>query len=107
MQLRHTPAAEFAFQRPLLTAIGASIIVSMFATSAARGAATQDVRDRDINRHGEFVGFFVLAFSLLGAFALTLLEAEHFWIANAIYAAYILNALTSSTAKILAYRRGL
>lgn len=106
---RDTPVAELAYQRPLLTAIGvsiaASIVFGMFL--GARGRDRRDVRDRDINRFGEFLGFYVLAVGVLPAFALALLEADHFWIANAIYGAYVLNALASSTAKIVAYRRGL
>lgn len=53
------------------------------------------------------MGFFVLAAGFLPAFVLTMVEAEHFWIANAMYGAYLLNAITASVAKIVAYRRGL
>jgi hypothetical protein len=34
-------------------------------------------------------------------------EADHFWIANAIYAAFVLSALVSTPLKLVAYRRGL
>jgi hypothetical protein len=106
---RDTPVAELAYQRPLLTAIGisiaASIVFGMFL--GGRGRDRRDARDRDINRFGEYLGFYVLAVGLLPAFVLAMVEADHFWIANAIYGAYILNALTSSMAKIIAYRRGL
>lgn len=107
-QLRHTAVAEFAFQRPLLIAIGASLVASILAQALfADRVGRKDQRDRDIHRHGEFIGFFVLAVGFLPAFALALLEAPYFWIANAIYLAYVVNALTSSTVKIIAYRRGL
>jgi len=33
-------------------------------------------------------------------------EVEHFWIANAIYLAYVVAALISSIAKIVVYRKG-
>lgn len=108
--VRHTAVAEYAFQRPLLTALGASIVVSIFARALAspRGSdRRRDQRDSDIRRHGEYIGFFVLAVGLLPAFALAMLEASYFWIANAIYLAYVLDALTSSVVKIIAYRRGL
>lgn len=107
-QLRGTTVAEFGFQRPLLIAIGASIAASVVAHALfAEHGGRKDQRDRDIHRHGEFVGFFVLAAGVLPALALAMLEVPYFWIANAIYLAYILNALTSSTAKLIAYRRGL
>jgi hypothetical protein len=34
-------------------------------------------------------------------------EADHFWIANAIFAGLVLSSLVSSTVKIVGYRRGL
>ena len=34
-------------------------------------------------------------------------EADHFWIANTIYLAFVLSTVTGSVAKIVAYRRGL
>jgi hypothetical protein len=33
-------------------------------------------------------------------------EADHFWIANALYLAFALSAVTESVSKIFAYRRG-
>ena len=33
-------------------------------------------------------------------------EADHFWIANVIYLAFVLSAILGSIAKIVAYRRG-
>ena len=41
------------------------------------------------------------------ALGLTLADYENFWIANALYLAFVLDALTSSVTKIIAYRRGL
>jgi hypothetical protein len=40
-------------------------------------------------------------------FALTLAEFEYFWIANAMYLAFVLAALIGAVAKLVAYRRGL
>lgn len=105
-QSRHTAIADIAFQRPILIAIGASIVLSMFVRPPVK-ASERDERDRDIHRHGEFMGFFVLAAGFVPAFVLAMLEAEHFWIVNAMYGAYLLNAITASVVKIVAYRRGL
>src|SRR5690554_2116499 len=69
VQTRHTPVGEFGFQRPILVAIAASIVLSTFTRPPVR-AANKDERDREIHRHGEFIGFFVLAVGFLPAFAL-------------------------------------
>jgi hypothetical protein len=40
-------------------------------------------------------------------FILALVRADYFWIANAIYASFVVWAVVSTTAKLVAYRRGL
>jgi hypothetical protein len=42
----------------------------------------------------------------VAALVLAMAEADHFWIANAVYLAFVLSALLGSAAKIVAYRRG-
>jgi len=37
---------------------------------------------------------------------MALAEFEHFWIANAIFSAFVLAGLTTSAVKLVAYRRG-
>ncbi len=106
------PLTEVAYVAPMLWAIGISIaltVVGRVAVEVARPSESQrpDIRDRDINRHGEYVGFYVLSYGMVPAFGLALAGADHFWIANAIYLAFLVNALTSSTTKLVAYRRGL
>jgi hypothetical protein len=39
--------------------------------------------------------------------ALAMAEVAHFWIANALYLAFVLAALASSIVKIVSYRRGI
>jgi hypothetical protein len=73
---------------------------------APKGAPHSDQRDADIFRYGTHVGYFVLAIGVGGAFLLTLAGVAHFWIANALYLAFVLDALVSSIVKIVAYRRG-
>ncbi len=106
------PVDEVAYVAPMLWAIGISIALTALGRVGVEVARPSerhqpDVRDRDILRHGEYVGFYVLGYGLLPAFALTLAEVDHFWIANAIYLAFIANAVTSSVVKLVAYRRGL
>lgn len=106
------PLAEVGYQRPLVTAI----VVSVVATVAGQvlievvrpsESTRPDVRDKEVSRFGDYLGGQV--FSVLGAgvLALVLLEVDHFWIAQAIYTAYVASMVVSSVAKIVAYRRGL
>ncbi|MEX2562674.1 MAG: hypothetical protein WD358_05405 [Nitriliruptoraceae bacterium] len=104
--------AEIVWVRPMITAIGAGIVVGIVASifigmAKPSEAGQRDVRDKEISRFGDFVGGMVLSVLAVGVLALTMLEVEHFWIANAIYAAFILQAITSSIVKLVAYRRGL
>jgi len=106
------PLADVAYVAPLLWTIGISIVVSVVGRVVVEIARPSDslaadARDKDIDRHGEYVGFHVLSVGVVGALVLTLVEAEHFWIANAIFLAFVLNAVTSSVVKLVAYRRGL
>jgi hypothetical protein len=106
------PLAEVAYVAPMLWTIGIAILASVLGRVAVEivkpsDSHKGDVRDKEINRFGDYVGFSVLAVGILPALVLTMLESEYFWIANAIYAAYILNALTASVVKLVAYRRGM
>jgi hypothetical protein len=102
---------QIAYVRPLLIAIGAAMVLNMAAVivtgaSAPTGAGRRDERDSEINRRGERIGFYVMSVGVLIPFGLALAEAEQFWIANTIYLAFVLAALGSAIAKIVAYRRG-
>ena len=48
-----------------------------------------DVRDRDIGRFGEYFGGTVLGVGMVVPFVLTLAEFDYFWIANAMYLAFV------------------
>ena len=65
-----------------------------------------DVRDRDIGRFGEYFGGTVLGVGMIVPFVLTLAEVDYFWIANAMYLAFVLSALVGAAVKLVAYRRG-
>jgi drug/metabolite transporter (DMT)-like permease len=66
-----------------------------------------DVRDRDVGRFGEYVAGTVLGVGMVVPFVLTLAELDHFWIANAMYLAFVVSALVGTVVKVVAYRRGL
>ncbi len=111
-QLGNTAVTEIAYQWPMLTAIGFGIVVAIVAHIAVaiaspKEADKRDERDKQINRFGEFVGSSVLYAGGLVALGLALAEFEHFWIANAIFSMFIVAALVTTTAKLVAYRRGL
>ena len=106
------PLTEVSYVSTMLWAIGIAIalsIVGHIAVAIAKPseADKRDVRDKDINRFGEYIGGIVLGVSMLAPFGLAMAEGDHFWIANAIYLAFVLSALTGSVVKIVAYRRGL
>lgn len=93
-----------------------TIGISAFATGILRGLVEAvrpsetrraDVRDREIDRRGEYVAGIVLGVGMIGPFALALADAESFWIANAIYTAFVVAAVVGSLVKVVTYRRGL
>ncbi len=121
-QVGEVPVGEIPYQGLLLVAVGASVvmtiigviilaIISSIAAEIRQEGSGSDIdrkdeRDVTINRRGDIVGYYVLSAAVVGALGLAMLEFEHFWIANAIYASFVLGALVSSAVKIVAYRRG-
>jgi hypothetical protein len=107
-----TDVATIAYVWPMLTAIGvgvgASVVLNIVAAIISPGEAGRtDVRDKEINRLGEYVGYYVMSAAAIVPLGLAMAEAEQFWIANTLYLAFVLAALASSVVKIVAYRRGL
>ena len=111
-QLPQTPARDIEFHAPLVAFVGAAIGLTIaahiaIAIAAPDDAGKRDQRDKDINRYGEYVGGLVLGGAAVVPFILALAEADHFWIANTLYLAFILGNASGSAVKIVAYRRGL
>ncbi|MDG4772370.1 hypothetical protein [Solwaraspora sp. WMMD792] len=65
-----------------------------------------DVRDKDINRRGDYVAGLILSVGMVLPLGLTLAELDHFWIVNAIYAVFVVSMSVGAIVKIVAYRRG-
>lgn len=129
-EVRTVPVAEIAYQRPLLIAIGALVVLSIIgailtAIVTAIGAAVtaeitgegsiedsvgdigrSDERDKDIHRRGELIGYYVSSAGVVGVMALAMLRYDQFWIANALYLSFVIGALVAAVAKLVAYRRG-
>lgn len=106
-----TPLPEIDYQPILLWTIGAAVagsIIGRIAIEIVRPGEThrEDVRDRDIGRFGEYVAGMVLGIGMIGPFILALIEAHHFWIANAIYLVFVVQAVVGAVIKLVAYRRG-
>jgi len=103
---------EVPYVSTLLWVIGLGLVVTILgqiaiAIAKPSEADKKDERDKDINRKGDFVGGIVLGIAMIAPLVLTMAEVDHFWIANAMYAAFVLSAIISTTVKIVAYRRGL
>jgi hypothetical protein len=121
-QLGQHAAGEIAYQVPLLTAVGASIVLTIVSTilvaigagisSAIEGGDPaddidrKDERDKDIERRGEVIGYYVASAGVVGVMAITMLGYPHFWIANGLYGSFAVASIISSVVKIVAYHRG-
>ena len=105
------PLPEVDYQPILLWTIGGAIagsILGRIAIEIARPSETQgeDVRDKEIGRLGEYAAGVVLGIGMVLPFVLALVEADHFWIANAMYLVFVVQAVVGATIKLVAYRRG-
>jgi hypothetical protein len=105
------PLAEVPYVGVMLWTIGAAIAASIVgrivvAIAWPKDADKKDQRDKEINRFGEYIGQSFVVVGAAAALVLSMAEVDHFWIANAVYLAFVLSALLGSTAKIFAYRRG-
>jgi hypothetical protein len=103
--------ADIDYVRTMLWAIGAGIIVNIVGGMFVRAsnpaeADKRDARDRDITRRGNAVGFVVFSTLIIGPYVLAMRDAETFWIANAIYVAYVVTAITTVIVKATLYRKG-
>lgn len=106
------PLADVPYVAPLLWAIGISVVANVvgrivFEIVRPSESYRVDARDREVARLGDYVGGLVLSVLVAGVLALVLVEADHFWLANAIYAAFVVQVVVASVVRLVAYRRGL
>ncbi|MER7512714.1 hypothetical protein ACIP46_02095 [Streptomyces lavendulae] len=105
------PLERTPYAAALLWSVGLAIVVTIAAniavaaTSGEEGAA-KDQRDREIHRFGEYVGQSFVVIGAVSALCLAMADAAPFWIANAVYLAFVLSSLLSSTVKLVSYRLG-
>jgi len=105
------PLADVAYAGPLLWTIGGAIVAGIvahiaMAVAGGHGADRTDERDREINHVSERIGQSIVVIGALAALVMSVAELRHFWIANAVYLAFVLSSVLSSFAKIMAYRKG-
>lgn len=106
------PITAVPYAAPLLWTVGSAIVATIVGNIAAAALtppedAVADVRDAEIARLGDQVGSAFIVLGGLAALVLALVEAPHFWIANAVYLAFVLSAVLGSLARLGAYHRGL
>ena len=106
-----TPLPEVDYQPILLWTIGVAIAASIIGRIAIEmvtpsDSPKEDVRDRDIGRLGEYRAGLVLGIGMVVPFILALVEADYFWIANAMYLVFTVQAVVGAVIKLVAYRRG-
>lgn len=106
------PVADIPYQPVMLWSIGVSVVLSVLATIVIAMAAPEeadkaDQRDREIHRKGEYFGYYLLVAGAVTALGLAMAEVTQFWIAQALFAGFVLAGITSAVVKIVAYRRGL
>ena len=106
------PLAEVPYVAALLWTIGGAIVVSivldiLVSILSPRDAGQADQRDREIGRFGDTVGQSFVVIGGVAALLMALLQLPYFWIANAVYLAFVLSAVLGGIARLVAYRRGL
>lgn len=106
-----TPLTEVDFAWPMIWTILGSIVASiviaiLLGILFPRHIEKPDVRDKQIGRFGDHVGQGFVIAGALAAMLMAIADWDRFWIANVIYLGFVLSAVLSSVAKIVAYRRG-
>ena len=116
-----TPIEQVEWVTPMIwslgLSIGATIVGSILVaigsavSLAAKGRKPQvelssDARDKDIKRLGNRSTQGAIGAGLFAALVLAMIDADTFWIGNAVWIAGVVGGLVETTVKIRAYRRG-
>ncbi|GGX07639.1 hypothetical protein [Streptomyces chryseus] len=105
------PLARTPYVAALLWTVGGAIVANIvlhiaLAALSPEDADTKDQRDREIHRFGEHVGQSFVVLGGVAGLVLAMAGSDQFWIANAIYLAFVLSSLLGSVTKIVSYRLG-
>ena len=101
------PLADVPYVAPFLWTIVGAIVASIVLHIFFVRPEKKDQRDREIYRFGETVGQAFVVIGGVSAMLLALFEFEYFWIANVISLCFVLSAILSAIAKLVAYRSGM
>ncbi|MDN4616290.1 hypothetical protein P5G50_17720 [Leifsonia sp. F6_8S_P_1B] len=96
----------------LLWTVGGAIVVNILASIVVsatnpKDADKRDQRDREVKAFGERIGQAFVVIGAVAALVLAMFETPWFWIANAVYLAFVLSAVVGSIATLVAYRKGM
>ncbi len=108
LQLLARPAAEIGWVEPMvwsIVAFVATIIVGMVVAAASNPleADRKDQRDREIDRFGERVANGIVVTGSGAGLILAMVDADTFWIGNAIYLFAVVGSLGGAVTKVVAY----
>jgi hypothetical protein len=108
-QLLAVPVDEVDWVPPMAFAVIGFVVANVLgnivaAISNPAAAEQHDQRDTQIQQYGVRIGSWLVVAGACIALVLTMLEAPYFWIANALFLGGIAASITSSIAKIAAYR---
>lgn len=115
-QLFQRPVDEIDWVWPMVWTIAGAIVLSIVLSIAWGMVAgmrdpdeehTTDQRDRDIERFGDRVGQAFMVIGSLAALILAMVEADWFWIGNAIFLGFFLSSVLGGFARLGAYRTGI
>lgn len=87
----------------ILAAASHVVLALVFRSQASAG---QDERDRLIALRSERVSGYVLAVGIFAGIVLAMMEADTFWIAQALLGAWVLAEMAEGALKLVLYRRG-
>jgi hypothetical protein len=90
----------------IVMSIGTSVTATIHGRKPEDEIDRKDERDKIISRHGDLVGYYVASAGMIGVLVLTMLEADYFWIAGALYLSFVVAMVVSSLVKLVAYHRG-
>ncbi len=109
------PLVARDWKTAMLTTIGGGIAVTIvlsiavnivFGILSGDTRTTSDIRDRQINRFGDYVGQSFVIIGAVAALILLMLDMPSFWVAQAIFFGFYASGLLSSIARIASYRFG-
>ena len=108
-QVLGKPMAEVSWVQPMVFTIVGFVVANILGNIVAAAlnpaeAPRKDQRDREIDQYGERVGNWLIIAGSCGALVLAMTRADHFWIANAIFAGGMAGAVLGSVTKVAAYR---